>query len=94
MKYITAITIGIFIIGTIMFLVGFHNIDNGYNMALLDEWENEYFVDGSIRNSNKTYLYGVQMQILGYCCFLISFLLPIIGDIELPNIFKSENPKN
>jgi hypothetical protein len=75
MKYIEFIAMTIVIVGIVLQLVGFHNVDNGFNMSLLAEWELEYFIDGEIRNARDTYLQGVKLLLYGHAFLIFGFLL-------------------
>jgi hypothetical protein len=86
---------GTFILGMVLNLIGIHNIDNAFNMALIGEdWALEFFVEGSIMDAKLTYLRGVKMLGFGLACYIGSFLLLLIGELDFKNTFKSTNPKN
>jgi hypothetical protein len=80
------ISISLFTIGIIFFLIGFHNIDNAFNMGLLEEWEYEMFLNGEIRDMKDTYLIGLRMLFIGFTFLVVSFLLLLKSKTERKNI--------
>lgn len=65
----------VFVIGTIFFFIGFHDIDNGFNMSLTSDWNYEFFVDQSVRDARDTYLMGTKMLFIGYALMFAGLFL-------------------
>lgn len=82
MRKETFFSITLFILGVIYFFSGFHNIDNGFNMCLLDEWESETFVNGEIKDSRETYLHGIKTLFISFWLILFSFMLLLINETK------------
>ena len=79
-RIISLVVIGLYIISMNFFYVGTRNMDNGFNMALLTEWEYETFVNQEVRNARNTYLSGVKFVSLSFAGFMLAFLLLLFSD--------------
>ena len=77
-----------FMVSNAEFFVGYHNMDQGYNMAVLDGFSKDYgfnFVDHYNKedhvNSREAYIKGSKLMITTYYKSLYYFFMIILGFI-------------
>lgn len=70
-----------FIIGIVMLLIGFHNVDLSFNFAMFEHELNRSFIDvgfmGIERSVRELYMAGLDGIILGVIFLTLSYLLMI-----------------
>jgi len=82
-KIFLLISTSFLIIGLTLFFIGFHNVDNAWNMVRLECLFDIELVDetlsGMILDESEIYKLGFKLMYSGLMCFIFSFLFLFFG---------------